>query len=714
MPQTVGSYPDIPIEKPDEDSFGYRNYATTLADRIEQAETPFTIGIYGRWGSGKSSLMNLLRGKIRERSQGKEAVVETVWIDVWQLSNQEEVWQAFLQAVFGEVHHKLTLWQRLDKMKLAVQVARNTLRILVVITPLIVGLLIGNSEAGWDDVATEAIARGGFLATVGLALWTASRIMPIIQAVRETANINLEEVLKYAPFDAQISTLMQLKDQFDDLVKTLVKEGGRLIVFIDDLDRCAPEKIPDVLEAIKLFTTSEYCVYVLGMDHDIVRKSVKGKYKLDDEGASEYLEKIVQIPFHLPPLQVIRIEAFVTDSYPDIRGVCPTAPEVFAFGLEPIPRKVKRALNIYRVLFNIAEARVENGEMAPIEPELLAKMVVIQSRFRDLYKVLVRDQSLLISLENWAEHFIDPDNKELANATGVAEIRTRIEEKPAELDRPLVPGNWRPALAAMLTAGSERFEALAPANLRDYIYLTGTTSVESIPDSILFERSAALTPILQRRLQSSLIDFQKYFQELGYTSKSGRISVRIDPSPKGKTPNAYYLHSGIIVVDEPLANDPDVVFREYSHHALISTIAFARTFDAIESGLADYFPCSFSDNPLLGERAILVFREMFGEAFNKAAIRNLATQRTFSELSDSEKKVSQVTGEIWGAAFWEIRELLGKGMADKLLFSAWSALQPSDGQGDVAMNFVAKLLETEENLAEGEQIRVIFERRELL
>lgn len=713
--QTGGTYTDAPIKQIADDCFGFGSYVITLADRVEHAETPLTIGVFGRWGVGKSSLMRLLQSELQKRAQGKPDALMTLWINVWQLNNQDEVWHAFLQALFSEVHRKLGPWHRIDKLKLAAQVASNSLRIILVITPMVLGQLIGHSAAGWDDVVSLVIARGGVLTTIGLGLWVVTRAKPILEAAKETANIDLRETLKLAPYEAQITTLRQLKGQFEQMVNTLAKEDGHLIVFIDDLDRCAPDKIPDILEAIKLFTTSKHCVYVLGLDHDIVRRGVMGKYTFSDDQATEYLEKIIQIPFHLPPLARKRIASFVSRDYPDVCEACPDAPEIFASGLEPNPRKVKRALNIYRTLLNLVDVRVENEGIDPLEPELLAKMVVIQSRFLNLYKALVQDLGLFGDLETWARYFRHPEETAETAEQEVEEeemkrVRARIEEPVAELGRPLVPPDGRPALAAMLKAGSLRFGELDRNELKSYIYFTGTLMSERF----VFEPSPSLTPELRRSLEASVASFIEYLENLGYKPKmEGRIRVNVQPHVPGTA--VYYPERNTISIDQAVARDPDVALKKYADHVLVSSIreslvswAQVQMFEGIESGLADYLTCSFNNNSKLGEVSAkqLSLKEPY--------IRNLDNNRKFSELaSDADK---WAIGETWGGAFWEIRQKLGQATADKLLFSTWTALQPSDARGNAGVNFVKELLEMEQTLEGGQnadQIRSIFERRDL-
>jgi formylglycine-generating enzyme required for sulfatase activity len=472
-----GTWSDTEILKEDQDRFSFRDYAQVLTDRAITADTPLTIGIFGRWGSGKSSLMRLTDAALT--GEGREQAIHSIWINVWQLSNQDEVWQAFLQALFSKVHDELGFWQRVDKLKLASWLASNILRLALALTPLLLGLLLGTA-ADLDEIAAEMIARGGLLASLGLMVYWVARINPIVEAARETVKFDLGAVLKEGPYEEQVSELMELQDRFANMVKLLVGDDGRLVVFIDDLDRCAPDKVPEVLEAIKLFTTTPGCVYVIGLDHDIVRQGIETKYAFKTTAAaSEYLEKIVQIPFFLPPLDEGRIEEFVREYYPDLREESPTAAEVFSEGLEPNPRKVKRALNIYRTLLELSRVRVRAWEMDPVDPELVAKMVVIESRFRRLHNYLVRRPAFLLELEEKALSGNGLNREELEEErVGVVLLGDRPKQAADGHGggNGLIDAASLGALNGTLRAGERRFNDEDQRNqITSYIFLIATT-----------------------------------------------------------------------------------------------------------------------------------------------------------------------------------------------------------------------------------------------
>jgi formylglycine-generating enzyme required for sulfatase activity len=530
------SWNDREITNKEDDRFDFRDYAEVLADRAQKAEPPLTIGLYGSWGSGKTSLMRLIEGELKG--------IETIWINVWQLSEQEEVWQAFLQALFNRVNRKFSLWQRIQWGKLVRELAINSYRILVVIIPVIFGGLINDPDAGWEGVITyltniNSSAPIAILTSSALALWLL--VKPAIEAARQVVNIDLKSTLKYGSYEEQITELMELQDDFAGMVTDLVGKKGRLVVFIDDLDRCTPDKIPDLLEAIKLFTTTPKCVYVLGLDHDIVRDGIQKKYQFDDKPeAEEYLEKIVQVPFHLPPLDEGKIEDFIRKEkdYQWINERCPTAAEVFSRGLEPNPRKVKRALNIYRTVLDLVDRRVYMHIrvllMDPIDNELVAKIVVLQSRFRKLHGYLPQQPEFLPEIEAWVLEIDDTvvaELKDLARLTRKEQreyingaedqgrkliLETGVVLLGSKDESGLIQTDDLTALSNLLQASDKRFsEEVERDRIKFYLYLLATAEgggrgvsldLSSMVKDI---RERGETSIYEERLKGILVDHSR-------------------------------------------------------------------------------------------------------------------------------------------------------------------------------------------------------------
>lgn len=92
--------------------------------------------------------------------------------------------------------------------------------------------------------------------------------------------------------------------------------------FIDDLDRCLPANMLKMLEALKLYLNVRDCVYFLGLDHTIVRKGIEKEYaelKIEDQ---DYLDKIIQLPFAIPPIHGEKATPFIESLLPQEAKFC--------------------------------------------------------------------------------------------------------------------------------------------------------------------------------------------------------------------------------------------------------------------------------------------------------------------------------------------------------------------------------------------------------
>lgn len=202
-----------------------------------------------------------------------------------------------------------------------------------------------------------------------------------------------------------------------------------------------------------------------------------------------------------------------------------------------------------------------------------------------------------------------------------------------------------------------------------------------------FEESTPAERPLQEHLEARLNQFLNYLDRIGFPPSKRRVLVRIETK---KIDNAYY-DGERIVIDKRLVDDASVALREYGHHLLASgheKLGWTGQSAAIESGLADYFACSFLDNSKLGEKTASVLQT------GKPQIRRLDNQRRFGEFSGIKDEMMSYDGaEVWGGLFWHLRARLGRDAADKLLAAAWLQFKMPTAEATRASAFARRIIE---------------------
>ena len=380
-----------------EDALNFAPYAKTLADIVADpaTETPLTIGVFGDWGSGKTSLMRMVERRVRDRPAAEIQAfpVEPLWFNAWMYSREEALWRALLLHVLRGIRPLLAGPEFLDANRRLDRIAAQ--------------LTTASDPAGGPALTLpgEQVNLGRPGAQVSLPLLAGLRLLQdnpdsqdltgLIAAV-ETAQARAGQE-RIAALDDFRRTLEQVNEQY-------VADRGRLVVFVDDLDRCLPERAVEVLEAIKLFLDVPGCLFVLGIDRQVIERGIRVRYRDFGQGeegrdmldGSRYLEKIIQIPFSLPPVKTEAMRAFVERTtqgqFDD-----PRCTEVFARGLEPNPRRIKRTLNIFLLLERLAQNREDLADR--IKPVRLAKIVIIQQYYPRLFALLTTGSHYLLDLE---------------------------------------------------------------------------------------------------------------------------------------------------------------------------------------------------------------------------------------------------------------------------------------------------------------------------
>lgn len=331
-PQAAGSLASIPIiaDLPDASPrLGFAEYAEALADAIRNGSpAQFTVGIYGSWGCGKSSLLNAIRNSLDRYDD-----VLTVSFDAWRYERSGDIIIPLLHQIYASS-------KQLRNKQLSASL-KNTL------TSLVYSM---NFNLGVVKLDIGQLQAGGRNSILG----------------------SLDEAFE-KPFNRmrEVSTSLA---------------GKRIVVLIDDLDRCSAGTVVGMLESINLVMDIPGFIFVLALDYDVLIKAVTAKYP--HTSGHIFIEKMIQVPFRVPKLALDRT-TFLGDLVADWPERSPYFPADFAgytydianMALDANPRQIKRLLNSFLVLRRIIDRRARG-----IDYQLLAALIGLQLRWPQRYQ----------------------------------------------------------------------------------------------------------------------------------------------------------------------------------------------------------------------------------------------------------------------------------------------------------------------------------------
>jgi len=485
--QSTPSAPLLSDSTADKDLLDFSPYTNTLLDIIRDPKTegPLVIGLFGTWGSGKTSLMKFVQDDL---AKDESCTFRLAWFDAWKYEKEDALWRALLLRVIDNLRDRNDKGEDVTPDPFKTEIARLEERLY---------RDVEWEEKGGLTIDLPELAKG----FAGTAVRLSIAMLPgfaaeAVQAAQKAIGKGEDVSSILAAFDrkaiehhqAQLRSIEQFQHEFAKLVgDRVVAHGERLVVFVDDLDRCLPEKAIEVLEAMKLFLDVKGCIFLLGLDQDVVTRSIKVKYRgfAVDEGeesdkripidGAAYLEKIIQVPFRLPKIEARTMMPFVHGlaRFPDVR-----CENVFAEGLEANPRKVKRAINVFLFISKLAEKRA-----IKLQSVRLAKIVAIYHSHPELYELLRLNPALLRDLEAYLRvQAATPREMERGlprvESTGTGE-RTAPETLPAPIPARLITDSLRRVLLLFPMDDDACFAKADYDELNSYFTLTRGAIVQS-------------------------------------------------------------------------------------------------------------------------------------------------------------------------------------------------------------------------------------------
>ena len=317
---------DKPITNASEDRLGRSGFAERLAKAIINFDTAdsYAIALQGSWGCGKTSVLNMAIQKIEETTDKKTVIIR---FNPWNFTTTGQLIDQF----FATMSSKLKLSKSNERLQK-------------------VGELV--------EKYSSILEYTQYIPGVGSYM---NALPKVAKAFGGRMRKNAGEKLKDAVY------------QKKEIEKELLLIDSRILVVIDDIDRLPNDQIRLIFQLVNSVAGFPHTVYLLSYDKGIVARA------LDDvQGyrGAEYLEKIIQVPFDLPPIDKYRVRSILKDELEKIRNI-PNSVEVdsahweqiFGYCIAPIVtslRDVKRFCNVLSFSYAAVKPEVDFSDMAGI------------------------------------------------------------------------------------------------------------------------------------------------------------------------------------------------------------------------------------------------------------------------------------------------------------------------------------------------------------
>ncbi len=294
------------------DLLNFGTVAHAAADLIRSAKgTPLTIGVSGGWGTGKSTLVKLVKTDLQANGamQGKQPAYLLMEFNAWLYQGYEDARQSLLQSVSDRLLEEAKKRRTLVDKALEFGKRVKLLKLGRLAAPVLTHVAVGTVAAG--PLGALFGAATGLVQSIGDADKLEENLKAV-QAAYGELHPELQGLLKEKKEDSLPKEIEALRAAFVELLEGL---DVTLVVFVDDLDRCLPDTAIATLEAMRLLLHVKRTAFVIAADESMIRGAVRAHFKgvdIEEGLVTSYFDKLIQVPLRVPRLGVNEVKGYLT------------------------------------------------------------------------------------------------------------------------------------------------------------------------------------------------------------------------------------------------------------------------------------------------------------------------------------------------------------------------------------------------------------------
>ena len=287
----------------EKDFLNFSGIADTVAEIVIQAQgRPISVGVAGAWGVGKSSMIKLIRASLTKRmEEGNEDFV-FVEFNAWLYQDYDDARAALLEVIANTLAKEAKegksgydkaceLLKRVDWIRTAKLATSSTLALALGLPP------------------TELVSEIRKLIKEVLTGKGDAQTITDTENVAQQVSAQTKELVKPKPNSSPPKEIRAIRKCFE---QTLSEMDVRLVVLIDDLDRCLPPTTISTLEAIRLFLFLKNTAFIIAADDAMIKHAVRHHFdNVDDTLVTNYFDKLIQVPIRVPPLGTQEVRAYM-------------------------------------------------------------------------------------------------------------------------------------------------------------------------------------------------------------------------------------------------------------------------------------------------------------------------------------------------------------------------------------------------------------------